>query len=297
MTGGKEDRLLKPFLEPLCLIYMTHALWTGHISFGLLHIPVSLHSAENRPEELHFHMIDSRNNARVRYERVNEVTGEKVPWNAVVKGYEYGHGRLVLLKDDDFKRADVKATQSIEIEDFVDRHAVDCFHFDKPYMIVPEKKGEKGYVLLREALRRTERIGIAHVVMRAREHIAGLMPRDNGLILHLLRHPSELRKPADFDLPSQGLERYGISKQEIAMAEKFVDNFSSAWMPEKYKDRYRDSLAKLIQHKAHAGPKAAPPLPVQEEEPVNTSEVDVMDLLRKSMRHHANLDHRAGPAR
>jgi DNA end-binding protein Ku len=275
---------------------MTRPIWKGHISFGLVQIPVTLFSAENRTE-LHFHMVDSRNNARVRFERVNETTGEEVPWDAVVKGYEYSDGGLVLLSEEDFKKADVKATQSIDLEDFVDKKDVDCIYFDKPYVLAPGKKAEKGYVLLRETLKRAGKIGIARVVIRTREYVAALMPRGDALILNLLRYHPELRDLSEFDLPKGGTEKHGVSAKELAMAEKFVDSLSSPWEPEKYKDKYRDALLKWIRQKARAGGKAAPPeAEVQEEGPA-APPVDIMELLRRSMKGSSNGHHKPAARR
>lgn len=263
---------------------MSRPIWKGHISFGLVHIPVTLFSAEEK-SELHFHMVDSRNNARVRYERINEVTGGEVPWDAVVKGYEYDDGKLVLLDDADFQRADVKATRSVDIEDFVSLKSIDPLYFERPYVLVPDKSAQKGYVLLRETLERTHMAGIARVVIRTREYVAALRPRGNALILHLLRYHPELKDLSEFNLPTGGLEKHDVSHKEVAMAEKFVESLTADWEPEKYKDTYRDTLMKWIQQKARSGGKTAPPLP--EEEP-ETKSVDIMDLLRRSMKHPSN---------
>lgn len=265
---------------------MARPIWKGHISFGLINIPITLYSAENR-SDLHFHLVDSRNNARVRYERINEATGEEVPWNSVVKAYEYDDGNFVLLKDEDFKRADVRATQSVDIEDFVDRDAVDCIYFEKPYILVPGKKAEKGYVLLRETLKRTNKIGIARVVIRERQYIAALMPRENALFLNLLRYNQELRDPSEFDIPAGSLEKHNLSRKEIEMAEKFIDAMTADWAPEKYKDEYRESLLKWIQQKIRAGQKAAAP-EEEELEPTDTESADIMELLRKSLKQRAD---------
>ncbi len=138
---------------------MARPVWKGHISFGLINIPVTLYSAERR-SDLHFRMLDSRNMAKVRYERVNEDTGEEVPWDQIVKGFEHGDGNYVVLDDEDFKKAAVEATQSVDLEGFVEAKAIDYVYFDKPYYLVPGKKAEKGYVLLRETLRRTGKVGV-----------------------------------------------------------------------------------------------------------------------------------------
>ena len=166
---------------------MARPIWKGHISFGLINIPVTLYPAEQR-SELHFNLIDDRNKARVRYQRVNERTGEEVPWDNIVKGYEYEENEYVLLGDADFKQADVKATQTVELEDFVTAEEINGIYFDKPYYLVPSKAGIKGYVLLRETLKKTKKMGIARVVIRTREYVAALFPKGRGLVLDLLRY-------------------------------------------------------------------------------------------------------------
>ena len=144
---------------------MSRPIWKGHVSFGLVNIPVVLHSAEKQ-FDLHFRLLDSRNHARVRYERINEETGEEVPWKDIVKGYEYDEDKMVVLDDKDFKQVAVEVNQSVEIEHFVDGEHIQFVYFDRPYYLVPDKKGEKGYVLLREVLRRNGKTGIAKVVIR-----------------------------------------------------------------------------------------------------------------------------------
>ncbi len=271
---------------------MARPIWKGHISFGLVSIPVTLFSAEER-SELHFHLVDSRNNARVRYERINEATGEEVPWNAVAKAYEYDDNNFVLLKDEDFKKADVKVTNSIDITDFIDRKNLDCMYFDKPYVLVPEKKSEKGYVLLREILERTNKVGIALVVIRTRQYVSALMPRENALVLNLLRYEQEMRKLSDFDLPTGKIEKFRISKKEIEMAEKFVESLTAQWEPAKYKDEYRSTLLKWIKEKIKSGDTEHKTEKEEEEKPMDTSKVDIVELLRKSMRHQKD-HHLAG---
>jgi len=171
---------------------MQRPIWKGHISFGLVSIPVSLYSAEKRVD-LHFHMLDSRNLKRIRYERVNDDTGKEVPWTQVVKAFEFDKNNYVILSDDDFKQAAPKAIKSIDIEDFTNLSDIDYLYFERPYYLVPDKSGEKGYVLLREGLKKTKKVGIAKVVIRAKQYLAAVMPGEYSLILNLLRFNQELR--------------------------------------------------------------------------------------------------------
>ena len=173
---------------------MPHAIWNGVISFGLLNIPVSLHSGE-RSTDLHFRMLDSRDNSPVRFERVNAETGDEVPWKQVVKAFEYEKGNYVVLQDKDFKAAAPDSLETVEIEAFVEREAINPMYFEKPYYLVPAKRAEKGYVLLREVLRKSDRIALGRVVIRTREYLCGLMPLKDALVLILLRFPQEVVSP------------------------------------------------------------------------------------------------------
>lgn len=260
---------------------MARPIWKGHISFGLINIPVTLYPVEER-SELHFNLIDERNKAKVRYKRVNERTGEEVPWDSIVKGYEYEEDQYVLLGDEDFKQADIKATQTVELEDFVSAEEISGMYFDKPYYLVPTKAGIKGYVLLRETLKKTKKIGVARVVIRTREYIAALFPKGPALVLDLLRYEQELRKESGFDFPSERIEDFKVSSKEIEMAERFIDSLSTNWQPEKYRDRYRERLMDWIEKKARTGMvSVAEAAPAEEAAP--TMGEDIMQLLRKSL--------------
>lgn len=260
---------------------MPRPIWKGHISFGLINIPVTLYPVEQR-SELHFNLIDERNKAKVRYQRVNERTGEEVPWESIVKGYEYEEDQYVLLGDEDFKRADVKATQTVELEDFVAADEINGMYFDKPYYLVPSKAGIKGYVLLRETLKKTKKVGVARVVIRTREYVAALFPKGPALVLDLLRYDQELRKESEFAFPSEQIEEFKVSPKEIEMAERFIDSLTAAWQPDKYRDRYRERLMDWIEKKAKTGMvSVAEKAP--EEETAPTVGEDIMQLLRKSL--------------
>jgi DNA end-binding protein Ku len=260
----------------------TRPVWKGQISFGLVNIPITLYSAEKR-SELKFRMLDSRNHARVRYERVNEETGEEVPWGEIIKGYEYDDGNYVLLTDEDFQQVKPESSQTIELEQFVDAKAIDYVYFDKPYYLVPGKRSEKGYVLLRETLRRSGKIGIARVVIRSREHLAALLPEGDALVLDLMRYPQELRRPEEFELPRDEISAYKVSDREIKMAEQLVDSMSEEWNPEAFRDDYRERLLEYIDQKVRQ-PGAVAARGDDEEAPRPTADViDLMELLKQSV--------------
>jgi DNA end-binding protein Ku len=264
---------------------MARPIWKGHITFGLVNIPVTLFSVETR-NDLHFRLIDSRNHARVRYERVNEETGEEVPWNQIVKGYEYDGGSYVLLSDEELERVSVELTRTVEIEEFVDRDAIDLIYFDKPYVLVPSRGGEKGYALLREALKRSDKVGIAKVVIRSRQHLAALLPESDHLVLNLMRFQQELRDLSEFDVPGQDLKRLKVSERELDMALKLVAGMSGDWEPHKHHDEYRDALLQMIQRKIESGRTEEIAEPEEPEEEPAT--VNLMDMLRKSVEQSAD---------
>ncbi len=262
---------------------MARPIWKGHISFGLVNVPVVLYSAERR-EDLSFRMIDSRNAARVRYERVNEETGEEVPWDKIVKGYEYEEGNYVLLSEEELEHASAEMTRTIEIEEFVELTEIDVRFFERAYILAPGTKGEKGYVLLREAIQGAGKAGIAKVVIRARQYLAALVAQDDALVLELLRYPQELVPVSEFELPGKNLREHGVQKKEIDLAAKLIDGMTDEWDPSKYHDEYRDVLLKLIQRKVDAGQTEAIDVEVSEEEPVRQT-INFMDVLKKSVAH------------
>jgi DNA end-binding protein Ku len=262
---------------------MSRPIWKGHITFGLVNIPVVVHSGEKQ-FDLHFRLLDSRNHARVRYERVNEETGEEVPWQDIVKGFEYEEGRYVILNDADFEKVAVEVNKSVEIESFVDGKEIDYVYFDKPYYLVPDKMGEIGYVLLREVLRRSGKVGIAKVVIRTRQYLAALLPQSNLLILELLRFPQEIRDLSELDVPGGSVKSYKISEKELTLAQQLVESMSTKWEPHLYQDEYRDALMKWIEKKSKNTRLRTPAQSAaKEEKPGSGKVIDMMGLLKKSV--------------
>jgi DNA end-binding protein Ku len=256
-------------------------IWKGSISFGLVYIPVTLYSAEQR-SDLSLHMIDSRDFSRIRYERINAVTGEEVPWDQIVKGFEYDKGSYVIVNEEDLKRASPEATQSVEIESFVDLSDIDLMFFDKPYYLEPTKKGRKGYALLRETLRETGKAGIARVVIRTRQYIAAMVPRDDVLVLNLLRFAQELRSAADLDLPGSPDEE-GVTKGEVKMARTLVESMTSDWNPEEFTDEYREALRAWIDQRIEAGEIEHPPEAADRDEEEAPAPINMMEALKRSL--------------
>jgi len=261
---------------------MPRPLWKGSISFGLVNIPVTLHGAVT-PETLRFRQIDRRSKAPVKEKRVSERTGQEVPWDDVVKGYEYEDGRYVLLEDDELRGANVKATQTIDIVQFARREEIDPLFFETPYYVAPGKGGAKGYALLREALRESDRVGIAKVVVRFRQHVAALMPQGRLLVLELLRYGHEIRDAADLEVPGDDLAEIGVGPREVAMAETLVQSMEEPWRPQEFHDEYRDAVLQLIDEKVRSGGERAE-VEREAEAPQDSAEVvDIMALLKRSV--------------
>ena len=261
---------------------MGRPIWKGSISFGLVNIPIALYSAEKKTE-MHFKLLDKRTKSEIRYEKISADTGQQVPPDQVVKGYKYQGGDYIVLEDEDFKQAAVEATQTIEIADFVPLSSITYNFFEKPYYVVPEKKAEKGYVLLREVLKRTGRVAIAKVVIRSRQYLSALIPEGDGLILDILRFHDEIRDPSEFNFPSEGIEKYKISDKELQIAEMLVENMTSEWDPVRYHDEYREAIMDWIEKKAEAQGAMPPSKGEAEGKEESRKVVDMMELLKKSV--------------
>ena len=264
---------------------MPRPLWKGAISFGLVHIPVVLSSAENR-NSFDLTMLDRRNMKPVGFKRYNKETEKEVGWDDIVKGYEYEKERYVVLTDEDFKRANVEATQTVDIVAFVDSEEVAPTYFETPYYLAPDKRGEKGYALLRETLKATNKIAIATVVIRTRQYLAALIPSGNVIVLNTLRYKNELKSAKDLEVPSSNLKASGVSPREIAMAKKLVDEMTDQWKPERYRDTYHDDLMKMINKRIKAGKTEIITDADEddgEEKPVRGEVIDLMALLKRSV--------------
>jgi DNA end-binding protein Ku len=263
---------------------MARPVWNGSISFGLLNVPVQIFSGE-RSVDLHFRLLDSRDKKPIRYERINSDTGEEVAWKDIIKAFEYEKGNYVVIPEQELRAAAPEITETVAIEAFVERDAISPMYFEKPYFLVPGKKAEKGYVLLRETLRKTGRIGIGKVVIRTRQYLSALMPQGDALLLNLMRFPQELVQPDQFELPAEKVSSYRISTLELKMAEQLIDSMTVDWKPADYRDDFRDKLHKFIQRRiarsgASGRQEAEPEAPAPKGA---TNVVDFMALLKKSL--------------
>lgn len=260
------------------------AIWKGAISFGLVNIPVSLVSAEESGEEIHFSLLDKKDHSPIGYNRINKRTGKQVSWGDIVKGYEYDRDNYVIITDQDLKRANVKATELIEIEDFVEEDEIPITYFEKPYYLEPTKSGRKSYALLREALQKSRRVGIAKIVIRTRQRLAAVMVEGEAIMLEIMRFPYEIRSPQRLNLPDK--EEVKLNPREVEMAVELVERMSADFNPKKYHDTYHDDLLKTIQRKIRQGETEEIQTPAEEEEKqirARGAVVDLMPLLMKSL--------------
>jgi len=255
---------------------MPRAIWKGSISFGLVNIPIALYPATRR-EELKFRLLRKSDLSPVNYRRVAEKDGKEVPWDQIVKGYEYEKGRYVVLKNEDFQRVDLEATQTVDIQDFVDQKEIDSMFFYKPYYLEPQKGGDKAYALLRDALKDANKVGVAKVVIKTRQYLAGVKPEDGALVLELMHFADELADPEKLHVP----KKTEVGKREMNMARSLIDSMSSKWNPEKYKDDYREALMEVIQEKVESGGKEIEEKPKRAPKP--TKVIDLVSVLKKSL--------------
>jgi len=266
---------------------MPRAFWRGAISFGLVHVPVGLYSA-TRSTTLDLDFLDRRDFSPVGYERINKHTGKPVAWSDIVRGYQYEKGRYVALSEEDFRRANVKASRTIEISGFTAVESIEPRFYDTPYSMVPQKDGEKVYVLLREALRRTGKAGIAQVVIRTRQHLAVVLADDRLLTLNTLRYADELHLPNDVELPAAHAKGAGLAARELAMAERLINELSVKWDPRQYHDTYREDLMRRIEEKVRKGQTHSLPRGSRDDEREIPAEgakvIDLMSVLKRSLR-------------
>ncbi len=257
----------------------SRAMWSGTLGFGLLQIPVSLYPLE-RSRELSFHQLDGRDMQPVGYKRYNKTTGEEVPYEEIVRGYEIEKGEYVVVTDEELAAANVEATRAVDILDFVDPKDIPHAYFERPYLIAPAKRGEKAYAVLRDALTKKERAAIATVVLRTRQHLAAVLVDGESLVLELLRFPHELKK-ADAAAVAKGDLDPKITDREQSMAEALIDQMTSDWDPSKYTDAYRDDVIAMIEKKAKTGKAVEVSAPKKK---ASGNVTDLASLLQKSLK-------------
>src|SRR5450755_485709 len=274
---------------------MARAMWKGAVSFGLVYIPIEMYSAASG-STLDLNLLDKRDFSPVGYQRINKRTGKTVEWANIVKGYEYKKGEYVALSDEDFRQANVKASQTIEISSFTNAADIAPEFYETPYYLVPTKGGEKGYALLREALVRTGKVAVGSVVMRGRQHFGVIGADKRVLLFNTLRFAAELRSVADLEVPPKAAN---VSPKEVAMAEKLLEEMSAPWKPEEYHDSYREDLMRRIQEKVRKRqthlltPKEKTP----KEGHQSAQVIDLMAVLKKSLESRGSGAKKASAAR
>lgn len=256
------------------------SIWKGAISFGLVNIPINLYPVEE-DNDLKFHLIDSRDENKIKYKRVNEVTGEEVPWDNIVKAYEFEDGEYVVMTDEDFVKADVSATRTVDIETFIKKEELSLMYLEKPYYIAPTKGGEKAYILLRDAMEKTDKIAVARVVIKTKEYLSVVYSINGALVLNLIRFHDDIRSMEDLKIP----ESVKVTPKELELAESLIDSLTEEWKPVEYKDKYREAVMKRIEAKSKKSREAAEDEETEEREDTALSGkvVDIMDLLKRSV--------------
>ena len=263
----------------------SRVLWKGAISFGLVHIPVGLHSA-TLESGLDFDWLDKRSMDPVGYKRINKKTGKDIAKENIVKGIAYEVGQYVVLSDAEIADAYPKTTQTIEIEAFVNAGDIPFVYLERPYYIAPINKGAKVYALLRETLLKTGKVGVARVVIQTKQHLAALIPSGRGMVLNLLRWGDEIRPWTHLDLPPEGVKPAGLVDGEMKMAEQLVASMSTGWQPENYKDEFKDAILKLVEQRVKAGKtESVTPLEHLEEGTAGGAQIiDLTELLKRSLK-------------
>jgi DNA end-binding protein Ku len=274
---------------------MPRSIWHGAISFGLIYVPVDMYSA-SKDSALSLHLLDSRDFAPVGYHRINKATGKEVDWNHIVKGYEYKKGEYVALSDADFKNANVKASETIDIESFTDAAEISPMYYETPYYLAPSKGGQKVYSLLRQALQKTKKVAVASFVMRGRQHLCAVAPSGDTLMLITLRFAGEVLAPETVKSAATSSKAAAITAAELAMAQKLVAGMSGPFKPESFKDTYKADLMRRVQEKikkkqTHSLTAETP----EAQERPKAQVIDLMEALRNSISKRGKTAARTAP--
>lgn len=261
---------------------MARSMWKGAISFGLVYIPVEMYPAVS-DKGLDLHMLDRRDFSPIGFKRYNKNTQKEVGWDDIIKGYEYSDGEWVVLSDEDLRRANPEATQTIDILAFVDASEVPLIYYDQPYYLAPGKGGDKVYALLRDTLKKAGKIGIANVVIRVKQHLAALHCIGNTIVMNTLRYADEIRDDGELKIPGKNAKT-AISDKELKMAMALVEGMSEDWEPEQYHDTYREDVLALIEKKVKAKQTKTITMPDPDEKPAKaTNVIDLVSLLQASL--------------
>jgi DNA end-binding protein Ku len=258
-------------------------IWKGAISFGLVHVPVQLYPA-TQSEKVGFNLLDKRSIDPIGYKQINKRTGKDVTRDNIVRGFEYEKDKYVVLSDDEIRSANPESTQTVDILAFVDAPDISFLYLDTPYFLTPDRKGEKVYALLREAMKSSGKIGVASVVLHNKQHLAALIPVGPVLALNTLRWAAEVREFDEFKLPSEDAKKAGVSPRELDMAKKLIDDMSDTWDPAKYHDTFRDDIMALVDRKIRSGKtEQITDVEAPAESRQSADILDLSDLLKRSL--------------
>ncbi|MEM5437109.1 Ku protein [Paraburkholderia diazotrophica] len=262
---------------------MPHMIWKGAISFGLVHVPVQLYPA-TRSEKVGFNLLDKRTIDPIGYRQINKRTGKEVTRDNIVRGYEYEKDRYVVLTDEEIRAANPESTQTVDILAFVEAPDISFLYLDTPYYLAPDRKGEKVYALLRDAMKASGKVGVASVVLHNRQHLAALIPVGPVLALNTLRWSEEVRSLDEFKLPDESAKKSGVTSRELDMAKKLIDDMSDTWDPSEYKDTFRDDILALVDKKVRAGKiEEVMDIETPRESRPSADILDLSDLLKRSL--------------
>ena len=262
---------------------MSHMIWKGAISFGLVHVPVQLYPA-TQSEKVGFNLLDKRSIDPIGYRQINKRTGKEVTRDNIVRGFEYEKDKYVVLSDDEIRSANPESTQTVDILAFVEAPEISFLYLDTPYFLAPDRKGEKVYALLREALKASGKIGVANVVLHNKQHLAALVPVGSVLALNTLRWADEVRDYNELKLPSEDPKKAGVTARELDMAKKLIDDMSDSWDPSAYHDTFRDDIMTLVDRKIRAGKtEEITDVETPRESRQSAEILDLSDLLKRSL--------------
>ncbi|MFM0327627.1 non-homologous end joining protein Ku [Caballeronia glebae] len=263
---------------------MPHMIWKGAISFGLVHVPVQLYPA-TQSEKVGFNLLDKRSMDPIGYKQINKNTGKEVTRDNIVRGFEYEKGKYVVMTDAEIRAANPESTQTVDILAFVDAPEISFLSLDTPYYLAPDRKGEKVYALLRDALKDTGKVGIASVVLHNKQHLAALIPVGPALALNTLRWGDEVRDFGQFKFPDEDTKKAGVAPKELEMAKRLIDDMSDTWDPTKYHDTFKDDIMALVDRKVKEG-KVAEVMKIDEggEEKSSADILDLSELLKRSLK-------------
>ncbi|MGF6771365.1 DNA end-binding protein Ku [Paraburkholderia sp. GAS199] len=262
---------------------MAHMIWKGAISFGLVHVPVQLYPA-TQSEKVGFNLLDKRTIDPIGYKQINKRSGKDVARENIVRGFEYEKDKYVVLSDDEIRSANPESTQTVDILAFVDAPDISFLYLDTPYYLTPDRKGEKVYALLREAMKASGKIGVANVVLHNKQHLAALIPVGPMLALNTLRWAAEVRDFDEFKVPADGVKKAGVTSRELDMAKKLIEDMSDTWNPSDYHDTFRDDIMALVERKIHEGKtEEITEVETPRESRQSADILDLSDLLKRSL--------------